>query len=93
MLDGNVEQTPEGNLNALFYVALDTVAKLPFALILDKWRWEVFSGTETTKENWNKRWWQLRAEYQGIIPPVERTEEHLDPASKYHVSANEEYIG
>lgn len=73
-------------------MALDTIAKLPFALVMDKWRWEVFQGTTVTEDNWNKRWWELRKEFQGIVSPVERTEEHLDSASKYHVPGDEDYI-
>ena len=40
-------------------MALTKVAFLPFALILDKWRFEVFRGDVSPTE-YNRRWWQLR---------------------------------
>lgn len=33
-----------------------------------------------------------RKQYQGIKPPVERTEENFDAGAKYHVPANVEYL-
>jgi peptidyl-dipeptidase A len=71
--------------------ALDKVAFLPFALALDKWRWEVFSG-QIKPEDYNKAWWQLRAEYQGVAPPVERTEADFDAGAKNHVPTNVPYV-
>jgi hypothetical protein len=34
----------------------------------------------------------FREKYQGIEPPVDRTEEDFDPGAKYHVIANVPYI-
>lgn len=34
----------------------------------------------------NKRWWELKEYYQGIVPPAFRGEEFCDPASKTHIS-------
>jgi len=67
--------------------ALDKVAFLPFALALDKWRWQVFSG-EIKPADYNKAWWQLREKYQGVAPPVDRTEADFDPGAKNHVPTN-----
>lgn len=36
--------------------------------------------------------WSLAEEYQGIEPPVDRSEEDFDPGSKYHIVADVEYI-
>src|SRR3546814_9008851 len=33
----------------------------------------------------------FRAEYQGIVPPVPRTEEHFDPGAKFHIPGNTPY--
>jgi peptidyl-dipeptidase A len=71
--------------------ALDKVAFLPFALALDKWRWQVFSG-EIKPADYNQAWWALRAKYQGIAPPIERTEADFDAGSKNHVPTNVPYI-
>jgi peptidyl-dipeptidase A len=74
----------------LLKMALDKIAFLPFGLLIDQWRWKVFSG-EVTPENYNKVWWELRVKYQGIAPPVERSEADFDPGAKYHVAANVPY--
>ncbi|MDJ0835360.1 MAG: M2 family metallopeptidase [Acidobacteriota bacterium] len=81
---------PSKDIGLLLNQALDKIAFLPFGLLIDQWRWKVFSG-EVTPENYNKAWWELRKKYQGIMPPVKRTEEHFDPAAKYHVAANVPY--
>jgi peptidyl-dipeptidase A len=70
--------------------ALDKVAFLPFGLLIDQWRWKVFSG-EIKPSDYNKSWWDMREKYQGIAPPVQRSEADFDPAAKYHVAANVPY--
>src|SRR5258708_31350834 len=71
-------------------MALDKIAFLPFSLLIDQWRWKVFSG-EITPEQYNKMWWALKAKYQGVAPPVERSEADFDPRAKYHIAANVPY--
>lgn len=79
------------DLALLMTQALDKVAFLPFGLMIDKWRWEVFSG-ETPPERYNDRWWELRRQYQGVRPPVERPADAFDPGAKYHVANNVPYL-
>lgn len=83
-----VPQTDDTSL--LLRQAMDKVAFLPFGLMIDQWRWKVFDG-EIKPADYNKSWWQLRAKYQGVIPPVARTESDFDPGAKYHVPANVPY--
>ena len=71
--------------------ALEKIAFLPFGLVIDQCRWKVFSG-EISPEKYNETWWQLRQKYEGIAPPVARTEQDFDPAAKYHVAANVPYM-
>ena len=66
------------------------VAFLPFGLMIDQWRWKVFSG-EVTPDDYNQAWWDLRLKYQGVAPPVARSEADFDPGAKYHVPANVPY--
>jgi peptidyl-dipeptidase A len=89
---GLLEKVPaaEGDLGLLMKMALDKVAFLPFALVVDQWRWKVFSG-EVPPAEYNQAWWTLRQKYQGIAPPVERSEADFDPGAKYHVPANTPY--
>jgi peptidyl-dipeptidase A len=89
---GLLESVPDSSkdLGLLLHKALEKIAFLPFALTIDKWRWQVFSG-EIPPEKYNEAWWQLRLKYQGVAPPVERTEADFDPGAKYHVPANMPY--
>ena len=89
---GLLETAPpaDRDLGLLLRLALDKVAFLPFGLMVDQWRWKVFSG-EIGPEEYNAGWWDLRAEYQGIRPPLPRSEADFDPGAKYHVPANTPY--
>jgi peptidyl-dipeptidase A len=88
---GLLETIPAANDTLLLLrQALDKVAFLPFGLLIDQWRWKVFSG-EVTPASYNKAWWDLRAKYQGVAPPVARSEADFDPGAKYHVPANTPY--
>jgi peptidyl-dipeptidase A len=78
------------DIGLLLERALEKVAFLPFGLLIDQWRWKVFSG-QITPEQYNKTWWDLKLKYQGVAPPVSRTEQDFDPAAKYHVAANVPY--
>jgi len=81
---------PAADLPLLLRTAMDKIAFLPFGLMIDKWRWEVFSG-QVKPADYNKAWWQLREKYQGVAPPVDRTEADFDPGAKYHIPANTPY--
>ncbi len=81
---------PESDLGLLMQRALDKVAFLPFGVVLDKWRWQVFSG-DVTPEEYNAAWWELRNRYQGVAAPVARSEADFDPGAKYHIPANVSY--
>ncbi len=89
---GLLEKAPDTSkdIGLLLHRALEKVAFLPFGLLIDQWRWKVFSG-EITPEKFNEAWWQLRLKYQGVAPPVARTAEDFDPGAKYHVPANVPY--
>ncbi len=84
------EPPAEADIPLQLRTALDKVAFLPFGLVLDKWRWQVFSG-EIKPADYNKAWWALRAKYQGIAPPVERTEADFDAGAKNHIPTNVPY--
>ncbi len=89
---GLLDSIPQASndIPELLKQALDRVAFLPFGLMIDQWRWKVFSG-EIKPEDYNKSWWALRLKYQGVAPPVQRTEADFDPGAKYHVAANVPY--
>jgi peptidyl-dipeptidase A len=81
----------DSDIPILLRQALDKVAFLPFGLLIDQWRWKVFSG-EVKPADYNKSWWELRLKYQGVVPPVARSEADFDPGAKYHVAANVPYM-
>ena len=89
---GLIEAVPEPSkdIGLLLRMALDKLAFLPFGLLVDQWRWKVFAG-EVTPARYNEAWWELRQKYQGIAPPLPRSEADFDPAAKYHVAANVPY--
>jgi peptidyl-dipeptidase A len=70
--------------------AMDKVAFLPFGLLVDKWRWGVFDGS-ITPANYNQAWVGLKQQYQGIAPPVARSEQDFDPGAKFHIPGNTPY--
>ncbi len=86
-------QIPDASkdIGLLMERALDKVAFLPFGLLMDKWRWKVFSG-EVTPENYNQAWWELRKQYQGVVPPGDRPADAFDPGAKYHIPGNTPYL-
>jgi peptidyl-dipeptidase A len=80
----------EALINQQMKMALEKIPFLPFGRLVDEWRWKVFSG-EITAANYNSAWWELRRRYEGIAPPVPRTEADFDPGAKYHIPSNTPY--
>ena len=89
---GLVNNIPDASndIGMLLKLALDKIAFVPFGLMVDQWRWKVFSG-EVKPADYNKAWWQLREKYQGVMAPVTRSTDAFDPGAKYHVPANTPY--
>jgi peptidyl-dipeptidase A len=89
---GLLEEVPDASkdIGLLMSQALEKIAFLPFGLLMDKWRWQVFSG-ELTPATYNDGWWTLRREYQGVQPPIERSSDYFDPGGKYHIPNNVSY--
>lgn len=81
----------EQDLGLLMRMALQRVTFMPFSLIVDKWRWQVFSG-EVPPERYDATWWDLVARYQGLSPSEARREGSFDIASLPHVTSNVSYI-
>ncbi len=85
-----VKPSREAVLNQQMKMAVEKIAFLPFGRLIDLWRWKVFSG-EIPPSQYNSSWWELRKRYQGIAPPVQRTETDFDPGAKYHIPADTPY--
>lgn len=87
LLPANYTSTPENTINALLATALERISFLPFGLLIDLYRWDVFSGA-VPESQWNSHWEKLREKYQKIRSPVKRTEKHFDAGAKFHVPAD-----
>jgi len=89
---GLIDSIPDESkdIGLLLKLALDKIAFIPFGLLVDQWRWQVFSG-KISPDNYNKAWWDLREKYQGVSAPISRDQAAFDPGAKYHVPANTPY--
>jgi peptidyl-dipeptidase A len=90
LLEASKVPSPDKDIGLLLRQAMDKVAFLPFGLLMDKWRWGVFSGA-TKPADYQKDWTALRLRYQGIVPPAERPATAFDPGAKYHIPGNTPY--
>jgi len=82
----------EQDLNFLLSQALVTVSTLPFHLVHDQWRWNIFNGNVPV-EDWNSEFWRLNKMILGVAPAVDRDDRlDLDAAAQYHVSADYDMI-
>jgi len=89
---GMLDKAPDASADTglLLKAALERLSFLPFGLLVDQWRWQVFSG-QIAPANYNTAWWDLKLKYQGVAPPSARGEQFFDPGAKYHVPANTPY--
>ncbi|WP_301749247.1 M2 family metallopeptidase [uncultured Erythrobacter sp.] len=90
MLDPKDVPSADKDIGLLLRQAMDKVAFLPFGLLLDRYRWGLFDGSipeAATNTGWN----DLRREYQGVVPPVERDVAGFDAGAKYHIPGNVSY--
>ncbi len=90
MLDEADVPSADKDIGLLLRQAMDKVAFLPFGLMVDRYRWGLFDGS-IPADQLNKGWNDLRLEYQGIVPPVERDESGFDAGAKYHIPGNVPY--
>jgi len=89
-LVASASKDERATINFQMKKALDKIAFLPFGLLIDQWRWDVFSG-KVTPDRYNAAWWELRRKYQGVDAPVPRSEDDFDPGAKYHIPSNVPY--
>ena len=90
LLDQTKVPGAEKDIGLLLRQAMDKVAFLPFGLLMDKWRWSVFSG-QFKPADYEAGWNALRLQYQGITPPSDRPDNAFDPGAKYHIPGNTPY--
>ncbi|CAL8085572.1 unnamed protein product [Orchesella dallaii] len=81
----------ESTLNYLMQMGLQKIVFLPFAFLIDAYRWQMFDGS-IDRSNLTYYWVKMRSEFQGVIPPVIRDEEDFDAGSKFHIPDDTPYI-
>ncbi|CAL8102819.1 unnamed protein product [Orchesella dallaii] len=78
-------------INQLLLHALSFVVDTPWVLSLEQWRWDVLAGKILPKD-YNCHWWKLRHHFQGVTPSAKRKPTDFDPATKYHIPNDAQYI-
>lgn len=81
---------PAQEIGPLLKRALEKISFMPFAYMVDKWRWQVYSG-QTKPADYDKAWWELREKYQGISRPAPIEADGFDAGAKYHVASDVSY--
>ncbi|NXU26899.1 ACE2 enzyme, partial [Thalassarche chlororhynchos] len=91
LLEPTFQEDEETEINFLLKQALTIVGTMPFTYMLEKWRWMVFRG-EITKQEWTKRWWEMKRDIVGVVEPVPHDETYCDPAALFHVANDYSFI-
>jgi len=83
LVDKNAEVD---EMKALLKEALNYVVFIPWSAgVMSEFEHELYSNN-LPQDQFNKKWWELKKKYQGIVPPTERGEEFCDAASKTHIN-------
>lgn len=84
--------TSADRIENLLTKALQRLPLIAFSLVVETWRYDVFSG-RVAFEDWNTHWWKLREKFQGVgVPYDEDRSAHFDPMAKFHVPDNTPYM-
>jgi peptidyl-dipeptidase A len=66
--------------------ALNYAVFIPFSAgVMSEFEKSLYTDNLPESE-FNKRWWELVKQYQGVVPPSERGEEFCDAATKTHIN-------
>jgi peptidyl-dipeptidase A len=89
---GLIKEVPDASqdVGVLMDRALQKVAFLPFAYLVDQWRWKVYAG-QVKPADYDKAWWELREKYQGVKRPAPSAANGFDAGAKYHVASDTPY--
>lgn len=70
----------------LLQEALNYVVFTPFSAgTMPQFEYELYEKN-LPKDQFNKRWWELVRQYQGIVPPTGRGEQFCDACTKTHIN-------
>ncbi len=78
--------TKSDETQALLKEALAQIVFLPWSAgTMTHFERDLYA-TKLGKDEYNKRWWEYAAKYQGIAPPAPRGEQYCDAATKTHIN-------
>jgi peptidyl-dipeptidase A len=79
--DAKVDQT-----QLLLREALSNVVFIPFSAgTMPGFEYDLYEKN-LPKDQYNRRWWELVKQYQGIVPPSARGEQFCDACTKTHIN-------
>ena len=71
---------------ALLKEALEYIPFIPWSAgVMTEFEHQLYSNN-LPEDQYNKVWWELVRKYQGIVPPVSRSEDYCDAATKTHIN-------
>lgn len=83
LVDAN---TPVDQTRQLLKDALNYIVFIPWSAgTMSVFEDELYAKN-LPSDQWNKRWWEIVKEYQGIVPPTDRGEDYCDAATKTHIN-------
>ncbi len=85
LLPRDAAPDPDADVQALLREALNYVVFIPFSTgTMSSFEHDLY--TENLPEDqFNRRWWDIVRQYQGIAPPAERGADYADAATKTHI--------
>ena len=73
-------------MQTLLKEALNYVVFIPWSAgVMTEFEYELYAR-ELPPDQFNRKWWELKKKYQGIVPPEPRDETYCDAASKTHIN-------
>ncbi|KAK9884062.1 hypothetical protein WA026_004998 [Henosepilachna vigintioctopunctata] len=91
LLDDEKLFNNDTELYLILLQALEKIPEMPFALLIDKYRWKAFRN-EIPFQQANKIYWDMNKRYRGVVPPEKRDERFFDIGAKFHVPDGTPYI-
>jgi len=80
------EKAKSDSIQMLLKQALNYAVFIPFAAgTMSEFEKTLYADSLSENE-FNKKWWELAKKYQGIVPPVDRSEEFCDACTKTHIN-------
>jgi peptidyl-dipeptidase A len=80
------ENAKTDSIRLLLKEALQHVVFIPFSAgVMSEFEKSLYADN-LPPGNFNKKWWELVRQYQGVVPPGERGEEYCDAATKTHIN-------